>query len=89
MNENLGSFFQSVLRQDRSIGSNFNNQLFVVSLLFNAIVFSKILYVDDRSINRIDCNHVDGIVWIHIFIGRHITTTLVDGELDLEAYAWV
>ncbi len=42
INQYFSGFFQSFLRVNGTIGSNFQYQLFVVSLLFNTEVFHLI-----------------------------------------------
>src|SRR5690606_19087479 len=76
--------FQSLFRMDRSVSFNIDNQLFVVSLLFNASVLYAILHVLDRREDRIDRNESEYLCSWLVFFSRKISATFFNCELDFE-----
>ena len=89
MNQDFGSFFQSIFRMDRSVGGNFENQFFVVGFLLDTEVILNVFYIADRRKNRIDGNHIDRVSGITVLFCRNVTSAFIDIDFDLEICAFV
>ena len=60
--------------------------LFVVGLLFDTPVFHLVAHVADGRVDGVDGDGVDRGTGNLVLVGRHIASTLVDGQLDVELH---
>ena len=86
VNKNFSGFLQSILRVNRTVGLDFDNQLVVVSSLLNTHVLNIILNVNNRCENRADWNNADSIVECSVFIRLNITSALYYRQVHLKGY---
>ena len=83
LNKNLRSLLQSLLRLDGTISSNLKVQLLVVGALLNTIVLTRILYIHDWSVNRVDWQQTKLGVLRCILLCRYVATALTNGDGEL------
>ena len=84
LDENLGSALEGVLGMNGAIGGDLDDELLVVGLLLDTEVLDGGLHVQDGSVDRVDSDHVDGVIGVAVLLGGNISPALVDRELDLE-----
>ena len=83
IDENLSCLLQGILRMDGTVRRNLKHKLVIVGLLLNTIWLYSVLYVTDRSVNRIDCYYIHIGTELAILISGHISTTFVDCKINL------
>src|SRR3569833_925660 len=71
---------------DRTVGSNIQNQFFIVCFLLHTIVLDGVFYVLYRGVDRVDSDNANVSVWVFVFLALNITAALIDGQLDLQGY---
>ena len=89
VNQDFCRFLESIFRKDRTVGCDFKSQFIVVGLLINAEVFNCVFDVDNRGINRVDCDYVDLVVGALILFSSHPTSTHVDSQYNRESCAGI
>ena len=77
------SFFKSVLGVNGTIRCNFNDEIIVVGLLLDTSRLNVIFYITDWGVDRIDWKYTDISTELTILISRNITTSLVNGQINL------
>ena len=83
IDENLCGLLKGILRVNGTIRRHFKDELVVVGLLLDTIGLNGILDVTDRGVNRIDWNYVHIGAELPVLVGGHISTTFVNGKVNL------
>ena len=73
MNQRFRCLSKSIFRVNRTIGTYFENKLFIIGFLFNSIIFYTIFYIFYRGKNRIYSNNTESGIGILIFLSRYIS----------------
>ena len=89
MDQCLCSFGKGLLGMDRAISYDLEDQFFIVCLLLDTIVLYAVLHVLDRCIDRVSENGSQWSIRLFILFSRYITTTLFDGDLQVEIHLGV
>src|SRR5699024_10926270 len=84
MNQNLCGFFQSILRMDGTISSDFKKKLLVIGFLFHTEIFNRELNILDGSKYGVDRNNIQIIGCDTMLICRNITATFVYSQFHLK-----
>src|SRR5438270_4897282 len=79
--ELLGSLADRLVRLDRPIGPDLEDQLVPVGLLANAGLLDEKIRLDNRAEDRIDRDHADRLALFLIALGGDVAFATLDGQL--------
>ena len=82
--EDARCFLNCFFRMDSAISYYFHDEFFEIRTLFNAGIFDSILYIPDRSVDRINCYNTEWSISRTIFLCRNIPTTFTDVQFHME-----
>ena len=61
-----------------TIGGDLDDEFLVVGLLLDTEILDGGLHVQDGRVDRVDGNHVDGVIGVAVLLGGKVTPALVD-----------
>src|SRR2546430_7703892 len=84
----LGGEADGVLRRDRTVGPDFDHQLFVVGHLAETGGFDGVIDLAHRRVNAVDRDVADRQIFVVVAVGSHIAAAVLGAHFDLKLAAF-